>query len=310
MPKDVLYRLSVVLIITFVFIAMGIFLFRSVTGTHSSAQTNEATSKSNYTESDTTKNDSEVSDKGKKNNNKSAITEEETSEKATEEETTINYKKLINFDSPYPYMIRVNLAKQWVLVYGIDYNGNYSVPYKIFICSTGRFEGATPKGAFSISDKYDWRLMVDYSYAQYAVRFNGPIMFHSVPYYSAHKNDLEVDEYNKLGTAASLGCVRLNVSSVKWIYDNCPVGTKVIVYSLDDEKAPLKLPKLKKAKSKGRLKGWDPTDPDEDNPWLNKESDIETTKDAEIVNNEIDNDVVGKEVNDDSQNRYDLSEGI
>lgn len=200
----------------------------------------------------------------------STTEESTTKEVTTEEETTLNYEELIDFNSKYPYMIKVNRVQNWVMVYGLDKKGHYSIPYKIFVCSTGLHEGDTPLGTFSISDKYEWRLMVDSSYAQYAVRIFGQIMFHSVPYYSPNKNDLEVEEYAKLGQPASLGCIRLNVESVKWIYDNCPKGTVVVVYDSADEKPLLELPKIKNAKAKGPKAGWDPTDPDKNNPWNKK----------------------------------------
>ncbi|MBE5958850.1 MAG: L,D-transpeptidase [Lachnospiraceae bacterium] len=259
MSKDKFYEYFAVFLITVVVIAMGIIMFVNSKNSNSSAHADK-----------TTKN--EVISSDNKNLIEDKSDEDITSEieSATEEATTTNYKKLINFKADYPFMIKVNLAKQWVCVYGLDWDGHYSVPYKIFVCSSGRNAGSTPTGAFTIYEKYEWRMMVDNSFAQYAVRFNGPIMFHSVPYYSTHKNDLEVEEYNKLGTPASLGCVRLNVKSVKWIYDHCTMGTKVIVYSMKNEKAPLELPKLKKAKSKGKLAGWDPTDPDANNPWKEK----------------------------------------
>lgn len=194
-------------------------------------------------------------------------------EKTTTEESTLpNYKKLIDFDADFPYMIKVNRIQNWVMVYGIDKQGHYSIPYKIFLCSTGLNEGDTPLGTFSISDKYEWRLMVDGSYAQYATRINGPIMLHSVPYYSPNKYDLEVEEYTKLGEPASLGCIRMNVKSIKWIYDNCPKGTIVVVYDSAEEEPLLELPKMKKAKSTGPKAGWDPTDPDINNPWKKKKS--------------------------------------
>lgn len=41
------------------------------------------------------------------------------------------------------------------------------------------------------------------------------------------KGSLEYLEYNKLGTSASMGCVRLTVENAKWIYDNCPAGTTI-----------------------------------------------------------------------------------
>ncbi len=84
-----------------------------------------------------------------------------------------------------------------------------------------------------MGDRSEWCLMVDGTWGQYAYRINGPIMFHSVPYYEREKDTLEYDEYNKLGEAASLGCVRLSVIDAKWIFDNCKWGTEVEIY--DDE---------------------------------------------------------------------------
>ena len=55
-------------------------------------------------------------------------------------------------------------------------------------------------------------------------------MFHSVPYYTQEKDNLETEQFNLLGDVASLGCVRLCVRDVLWIYENCPVGTDVIDY--------------------------------------------------------------------------------
>lgn len=197
-------------------------------------------------------------------------TTEEVTSKSWDDYTTKELKKLIDFDAEFPYMIRVNRAQNWAMIYAMDKDGHYSIPYKVFICSTGLNEGDTPLGLFSISDKYDWRLMVDGSYAQYAIRISGPIMLHSVPYYSPNKNDLEVEEYAKLGSPASLGCIRFNVKNVKWIYDNCPAGTRVVVYEDYEEEPLLKLPKKRKAESTGPRAGWDPTDPDENNPWKKK----------------------------------------
>ena len=33
-----------------------------------------------------------------------------------------------------------------------------------------------------------------------------------------------------IGANASHGCVRLELANAKWIYDNVPYGTKVVVY--------------------------------------------------------------------------------
>lgn len=129
------------------------------------------------------------------------------------------------------------------------------------ICSTGR---DTPAGVFSISDKYVWRLLVGDVFGQYASRICSDILFHSVPYYTQDKGDLETAEYNKLGTKASLGCIRLKVEDCKWIYDNCPPGTIVEIYDDEANPGPLGKPTISEIPLTAK---WDPTDPDSRNPW-------------------------------------------
>lgn len=168
-------------------------------------------------------------------------------------------------DNGCPYYIKVNRLQNTVTIYALNDKGYYTVPVKAMICSVGKGDG-TPLGTYRTSDKHDWCSLVGGVYGQYAYRINGPIMFHSVPYYSMHKDDLETEEYNKLGEAASLGCVRLSVSDAKWIYDNCPAGTIVTIY--DDEYAgPLGKPAAEQLNVRDERSVWDPTDPDAENPW-------------------------------------------
>jgi lipoprotein-anchoring transpeptidase ErfK/SrfK len=183
-----------------------------------------------------------------------------------------DYDSLINFKAKYPYLIKVNRAANCVTIYGIDHKGQYSVAYKTMTCSTGLVTEDTPLGTYYIYEKFEWRKMVDGSYSQYAVRFNGGIMFHSIPYYSTSKDDMEWEEYNKLGSAASLGCVRLQAECAKWIYDNCPMGTTVIVYDDVDNPGELGKNEIEKIPEDCEYKGWDPTDPDAANPWRNEEN--------------------------------------
>lgn len=201
------------------------------------------------------------------------ITEPESTENtATEPETTENPKDLINYDAKFPYLIRINRDENFAVVYGMDKDGHHSIPYKVFICSTGLNEADTPLGVFEMSDKYRWRQMVDGTYAQYAIRINGQIMLHSVPYLEPSNDTLEYWEYNKLGQPASLGCIRFRVAAIKWIYDNCKKGTRVNIYSNPGEVPPIETQKIKKLKKSNPKSHWDPTDPDKDNPWKKKKS--------------------------------------
>lgn len=163
-----------------------------------------------------------------------------------------------------PYSIDVIRNHNVVIVYGKDDAGQYSVPVKVWLCSTGR---ATPRGSYTLSDKHAWGTLFGGVYGQYLTRITGHILFHSVPYYSMRNDRLETEEYNKLGTAASMGCIRLPVAHAKWIFDNCPAGTSVHIY--DTTELPVERPTSIQLDPEDPRSGWDPTDPNEDNPWHN-----------------------------------------
>lgn len=167
--------------------------------------------------------------------------------------------------SDMPYLINVNRKQNLIIIYKNDGSGNFTQPVKAMVCSTG-LTGETPKGTFKTSDKYTWRMLDGGVYGQYATRITGHILFHSVPYAKKSKNSLKYVAYNKLGKAASAGCIRLSVIDAKWIYDNCPKGTTVKIYD-SSEAEPLEKPTPIKIDTSDKRRGWDPTDPDPKNPW-------------------------------------------
>ena len=166
----------------------------------------------------------------------------------------------------FPYYIKINRMQNCITVYTPDENGEYTIPYKAMVCSTGLYN-ATPSGTYQISTKYRWRELYGGVYGQYATRIHGAILFHSVPYYTKSNDNLCTDKYNKLGQQASMGCVRLTTEDAKWIADNCPSGTSVEIYD-DEDPGPLGKPEAVKIDADDVKRGWDPTDPDENNPWM------------------------------------------
>ena len=169
-----------------------------------------------------------------------------------------------------PYYIKVNRALCTVTIYGIDSNGEYTIPVKAFACSVGRAGHETITGTFQMCENYNWMLpMQDGTYAQFAYRIKKGTgyMFHSVPCFQNKKNTLETEEFNKLGSPASLGCVRLTVADAKWIYDNCPIGTTTEIYDDLSNPGPLGKPDTIKIPVNHTWANWDPTDPDSKNPW-------------------------------------------
>ncbi len=155
----------------------------------------------------------------------------------------------------YPYLIKVNRKMCTVTVYEKDSNGKYTVPVKAMLCSPGY---DTPLGTFKTPEKYRWRLLMDDVWGQYSTRITGGILFHSVWYYEKDPSTLSNEQFNKLGTMCSHGCVRLNVADAKWIYDNCPIGTTVTIYDSSNP-GPLGKPEGIKVSEKS-LMGYDPTD--------------------------------------------------
>ena len=166
-----------------------------------------------------------------------------------------------------PYYILVNRSANCVTVYGLDPDGYYSIPVRAMVASTGKPGCETPPGTFSISNRAEWMYMADGSYGQYATRFNGAILFHSVCYRKKDPGTLMTYEYNALGGFASLGCVRLQTADAKWVFENCPKGTTVTIYDAESPgplgKPDTLLPQISDAEDNG----WDPTDPRANNPW-------------------------------------------
>lgn len=175
------------------------------------------------------------------------------------------------------YYIKVNYGAQVVTIYTYDKDGKYTVPVKACVCSTG---AATPtSGVYRMSWKATWGKLFGNVWGQYCTQIVGDILFHSVPYKQNRKDTLVSAYYDRLGTKDSMGCIRLTTIDALWIFNNCPSGTQVEFYSSSNP-GPLGKPTARKvSNAPGKLKNWDPTDPDPSNPWRTyKPSQGETQK--------------------------------
>lgn len=153
------------------------------------------------------------------------------------------------------YVIKVNKQRCTVTVYAKDGDNGYIIPVKAFVCSPGQ---STPIGTFRTPVKYRWHELMGPCWGQWCTRIVGGVLFHSVFYNSYNNSDsLSVNAYNKLGTICSHGCVRLTAGDAKWIYDNCELNTKVIIYN-SSISGPFGKPSAVKLPS---WHTWDPTDP-------------------------------------------------
>lgn len=207
------------------------------------------------------------------------IDSEEPLEVLTEEQMKkeeVDVKEELKNSNASKYYIKINYTANTITIYEKDANNEYTLPVKAMICSTGK---ATPRsGVYKTSNKYRWHTLNGGVAGQYCTRIVGHILFHSVPYAEKYNPaSLKYTAYDKLGTAASSGCIRVTVADAIWLYNNCASGTMVEFYSSSNP-GPLGKPSARKiASESSAVRGWDPTDPDPKNPWKN----YDQIKDAE-----------------------------
>ena len=130
----------------------------------------------------------------------------------------------LNIQSNTQYLINVDLNKQKTYIY--KGNKNKWSLIKTCPCSTGIAGEETPKGSFTTLEKGDWFFSNKYNQGgKYWTQIVGDILFHSVPF---DKDKTTVVDYT-LNEPASHGCIRLSISDSKWIYNNIPKESKVII---------------------------------------------------------------------------------
>ena len=139
--------------------------------------------------------------------------------------------------------------------------------------------------------KEKWLALYGGVYGKYCTQIVDNILFHSVPYFEyENSGSLEYMEYDKLGSIASLGCVRLKVEDAKWIFDNCDLGTLVEFYE-EENPGPLGKPNIEKISNYKNLRNWDPTDEEDSNPWLKYYEEKETNERRMITINKTINEI-------------------
>ena len=178
------------------------------------------------------------------------------------------------------YALYVNRSQSCVTAYTYDDNGEYTVPVRAMLCSCGK-NGSTIIGDYEIYFKSEWHALYNNVYGQYVSGISGDFLFHSVPYAEMdNKGSLEIEEFNKLGGEASLGCVRMAVEDTRWVYENCPIGTRVKIY---DSTKPEPLGRPAAIRINGKGLGWDPTDRIGGNPYNSRLPQIIGAEDKTIA---------------------------
>ena len=133
------------------------------------------------------------------------------------------YQMAQAYNSNTNYLILVDRAACKVAVYAGRFGAWNNIMY--WDCAPGKASTPTVSGTFTVQGKgyyFDSGSARCYWYTQ----FYGNYLFHSV-LYSKYNGSL-MD--GRVGIPLSHGCVRLQIDNAKWIYDNIPRGTKVVIY--------------------------------------------------------------------------------
>lgn len=133
------------------------------------------------------------------------------------------------------YWIGVDVQNQRTTIYRVSDN---SVVHR-WLCTTGASDTPTPQGIFYLpkasgSERKEWFAFTA-RYVKYAVRYTRRLYFHSVLFKRKDDNSMCVSTLRRLGKKGSAGCIRLEVQHAKWICDNCPTGTMVVIHKGVDD---------------------------------------------------------------------------
>ncbi len=153
--------------------------------------------------------------------------------------TTMSFEELVGdngiyeepegYPSPDTFRVIVDLRYQVVLVYKRSASGEYNVPVRYMLCSTGKSTTPTPRGSFSAGDsRVRFGLFVNNGvYGQYWTQITRRIYFHSILYTKKNAGSYTKTSYNQLGKRVSHGCVRLLVPDARWVYYHVAPGTSI-----------------------------------------------------------------------------------
>ena len=159
-----------------------------------------------------------------------------------------------------PYYLEVDKVNGVMTVYT---NSRKTVPVKTIRVSVGNPTTLTKNGTFTVKRADRWQLLMGPSWGQYGSHVTGGIYIHSVASGLKNANNLPADEYLKLGSPASHGCIRCCVADAKWVWENCN-GAKIhitddIPYQSEEcFKGPLGRNPITPLRGSGTF---DPTDP-------------------------------------------------
>lgn len=165
------------------------------------------------------------------------------------------------------YYIEVNIYKNAVIVYQYSKDGKTKKPYKVFDCSIG--EELEP-GKYKTSTVFSW-LDINENWHRYNTKFGDGAWIQSAGYRDKYAHTLDKKSYYAIGDKKSVGkCIMLYAKDAEWIYSKCKTGTVIkVIKGKKSDKLPLT---PENSVTPYKYCGWDPTDPDKNNPYQKMEN--------------------------------------
>ena len=142
----------------------------------------------------------------------------------TEEDTGSTTEESAYIAKNQSYKIRINVSRNIAIIYSINSNNGFDNVVKAFYVSVN---SNINTGDTFISEKAEWRKLDITGYGHYSTRLNNSEYICSSAYFTKTVGNMNIDEYNKMGTSASSGSIYMTPADAKWIYNNCGVNTQV-----------------------------------------------------------------------------------
>ena len=161
----------------------------------------------------------------------------------TEEDTGSTTEESAYIAKNQSYKIRINVSRNIAIIYSINSNNGFDNVVKAFYVSVN---SNINTGDTFISEKAEWRKLDITGYGHYSTRLNNSEYICSSAYFTKTVGNMNIDEYNKMGTSASSGSIYMTPADAKWIYNNCGVNTQVQIENDFDIPSSVNITEFKK----------------------------------------------------------------
>ena len=143
----------------------------------------------------------------------------------------VNHVKHITSETNW--MLWINFYTQYCYIFNRENSKSPWESYGIWPCATGIMDHQTPRGFLKIVDKAERFYFKDGygAYGMYASFIDGsPADGNAIHSPRRHYDGRLMDPYGTIGFPMSKGCVRLMDDKAKFVYENCPIGTRLFIF--------------------------------------------------------------------------------